>query len=1158
MSRMTCCSCASGSGWLPACRSPFLLFFVSLFFLLLAPSSFESQAATTNCFSGSPQPQVQMLFLSFSQATLAPVASGIYQGGIMIGQLYAPSQSSYPPGIYIPKGTDLSTLLAVYAGSSTNFVVSGLTGYEPNLYASNRSTPSNAGISVGGFFSDDELRYFSSTALFTRAEEVFELAVLTRFAISKIRVQNVGIQNAATISSPRQAKFSEYFLNRVGMVNGASWWWVLATDDYFTTPVISYLKSLIISGYSLSFLKNYFQHTTGPLFMTSFNSAQVTEYVNTDLNHGLLYYSSTNPQVFDTDSKFASFAYDKWVRPSVYANVGKIYQLYQYGNIELTAVIASAVGIRLGLMLPATSPCSSGTFFTLLTGANVAISVDMDDIHIGGFTGKCSSNVDPACSCNQGGRTVWIYQLLSNAHMLDQNYTVSTSDSKCYFENEDIPIPLLVSFFSFSSGDLTTYNVTMDYVQQLLDSFGVIPRTASNAAIYFTLLNVTINQAAQEASYSQIVFSQYPGSVMVGVITTSLANYIGNQLLGIGMLTPAGASTITTYNEYSISVFPLPSSTVWFALSVPIQGSINAGDSTHNYCVPTNIIETNISGLSTPISSARTFWNCPSGFLPPGFTDTSSQYGTSWSSEISTLIPGYYSSVTSLFVGFLQTNPNASLYLYFSDFALSYNSVLSDFQTASVDVQERMYTITNLPQWNGNVSKVTVASPLLKAFQTVSNSSQWTPQHLIMFTSLLLLREAAQHASNFSAAVLSKTIYDEQSFDLLGLPLVYSSKSCSSSSIALGSAVCMGTKNDGAANAHFISMRQVIDINSIVVYPEAFASTPKTETTVTPIETHYPVYNPSTTTAAPTQIPVLSGSNKAFLALVIVFVVLSALLGLGFLGWHLFLAYRKRGFRSPQGNRPVTCVVFAFGDALSRIEKSKGRRAAEVARENLEHIVREAVKAHGLYEVVNTGGCIQAVTEDAYKAVQCCVAAQTESAKIEVQISMGVSTSLLAVKPPAEGRPRTYRGWSMTEALRIATEISNGLIVVSDKTWYAMKKSEAIKLLVPRVHRRRLLDTLTANSARHELFLDEFYIIVPPALRDEYHDTSSDFDMPDPSELLIKYFSRMGAAERASPLQSLSQSWSLPIPSRDQFDTDEEYCNAVLQQLLQELLSEQP
>jgi len=560
-----------------------------------------------------------MFLLSDNSGGLFHTSNDMFHTGIMVGNYFInpPVVARYKP-IWVPENADLSNIIPTYMTSPYVYFAVGISGYEANLGTTTTSSAiSNPIVSVGGYFSGDELRFFSQTAFYTRAEEVLELAVLTRFAISKVRVQNAGIQNAATLRSPKQGKFSEYFLNRMGMVNGVSWWWVLATDDYFTTPVITYLRSLIVSAYSEGLLKSYFQHVTGPLFVTSFSANLVTDYVTFYINHGLLYYSSTNPIYSDRAYSISDAVGTAWnaVNKNYYPVNKSTYYPQCYG-IVVAAFIASATALQLGVMLPESTACLRKVFVSLLLGTNSAISVDVSDMHIGGFTGMCTSNVDPACSCNQGGRSVWIYRLNANAHLIDQNYFFATSDSKCYFENEDIPVPLMVSFFTFTSGDLTTYNVTMDYAQQLLNSFGVVPRTASNAAIYFSLLNVTIKQDDQQGSYTTMVYSSYPGSVMVGVITTTLANYIGNQLLGIGMLTPVGGSTVATYNEYSISVFPLPSSTVWFALSVPIQGRSNAGDSSHNYCVPTNIIEANISGLSTPISSARTYWNCPSGFLP--------------------------------------------------------------------------------------------------------------------------------------------------------------------------------------------------------------------------------------------------------------------------------------------------------------------------------------------------------------------------------------------------------------------------------------------------------------------------------------------------------------------------------------------------------------
>lgn len=163
--------------------------------------------------------------------------------------------------------------------------------------------------------------------------------------------------------------------------------------------------------------------------------------------------------------------------------------------------------MNLATVLHSGQGCSPKMCKNTLIGPSSSIAMDLYDIHLGFLTGECSSTEDPACSCNQAGRAVWLCNSIDNTPQ-PLNYVFTTSDSKCFFENEDIPVPVTATFVSYTSRDLTAYATTADYTLKLLNAFGTVPRTATRAATDFHVYSFSIDPSEEVSSYPSAVYFQ--------------------------------------------------------------------------------------------------------------------------------------------------------------------------------------------------------------------------------------------------------------------------------------------------------------------------------------------------------------------------------------------------------------------------------------------------------------------------------------------------------------------------------------------------------------------------------------------------------------------------------------------------------------------------
>eukprot|EP00796_Vickermania_ingenoplastis_P000303 gene302-biopygen276 len=255
--------------------------------------------------------------------------------------------------------------------------------------------------------------------------------------------------------------------------------------------------------------------------------------------------------------------------------------------------------------------------FLLGPGAVRSWTIGTDYV-LGGYSGECapgsSAAANSGCSCNQGGRTAWLYQvtLASSAPKYKKiaaasgNSSLSIPQSKCYMEAADLPVPLLVTVLESSGSSLDLSGITGlgDLGKSVAARMGYIPRTESRPAIQLVVNSFT----STSDNYVTNIAADQMISVVAGIASQTVK--LGS-FLQFGILRPSEAADFE-YNTKMFHVTPTCIRTIYSSLGIPIEAAAPPGEAYH-YCVPSAF---SIPRPSTDsyVASARSFWNCPLSF----------------------------------------------------------------------------------------------------------------------------------------------------------------------------------------------------------------------------------------------------------------------------------------------------------------------------------------------------------------------------------------------------------------------------------------------------------------------------------------------------------------------------------------------------------------
>lgn len=278
----------------------------------------------------------------------------------------------------------------------------------------------------------------------------------------------------------------------------------------------------------------------------------------------------------------------------------------------------------------------------------------------------------------------------------------------------------------------------------------------------------------------------------------------------------------------------------------------------------------------------------------------------------------------------------------------------------------------------------------------------------------------------------------------------------------------------------------------------------------------------------------------------------------------------------------LTCVVFSFGEDVSRIRENLGKKEGRRARRVLERVVCAAMKEHGLHEGENTGCLITAFTNNSYAAVQCCVKVEEavkalalptvgEEAKGDdyeisaarrgrrgeeeaARIRMGVSSGEVRIVQQVK-RAASFRGRCVVEATRVATEINPGFIIVASSAWFALSEAEVKTLGGATKFVRYVQDVVILH---YKQVRTEVMVVNRFPTRSEHVEAGNTIVVLDPLRSIQSCLNKVRASKRRHLLKALCRSWGSPKPHVYKNFTDDDHCDELLKELLESVYPRAP
>eukprot|EP00796_Vickermania_ingenoplastis_P002591 gene2591-1610_t len=623
---------------------------------------------------------------------------------------------------------------------------------------------------IGSYFKGDIPRHWNDLTYLTRSSELLEAMMAIRYAIIVLRTKRIAFSTADAVwAGPQQLRYLTNFVKAVGYQKGVDYVLYdgkfssfqagmpqaqLLFDFAVTFPPL-YLKSTLFinlvtlsSSYNYGKLQAYYSTAELPtgfsqrLFMTN------TNHIAKDLNHAYIQnhflsnwkacYSSTTHTIQDNDPYAQIYSVAGWI-------VGSMTARAVQGLVSTGAA------------------CSSTHLQQYLLGPGVSASWTIgEDFRVATFSGMCdteqsSTTQRSGCQCNQGGRSVWLYEIAlgsragaAPSNIESMNYSLSVSEASCYFAEQDIPVPLLLSLLTCPTCSGT--GVTLDYAQRVVEAVGVVQQSRQRSSIEIKLNEIQLTSPTDAASVRAYLSSRRLGVAVTGVGSDALPleNTLKLSLLQYSLTNLANAP----YREDAVTVYPNLGPSIYNALAIPIQETAPPG-AAYYYCSPTAFQLADDGGYVSP---ARRYWKCPLSFytfrpsegaadLDDAIYDLEAVAGNSTDTEASlratapprrrkpslglqhgklTVVYGSFKAYRPAPVAdFLAANTNSHVAMLFPDFMLVYDDFLTYFQKTKVtrDVQR-------LPRVVEHPATTTTSTPIM-------NSANWMA--LLVLIALLCL-----------------------------------------------------------------------------------------------------------------------------------------------------------------------------------------------------------------------------------------------------------------------------------------------------------------------------------------------------------------------------------------------------------------------------------
>ncbi|EAN78995.1 expression site-associated gene 4 (ESAG4) protein, putative [Trypanosoma brucei brucei TREU927] len=1036
----------------------------------------------------------------------------------------------------------------------------------------------------------DEVRGWNPHFYYPSVEPKAELLALIRYAVVFLRLRRVGFMYLkGTNFGDSSYTFTEQVMSMMGYklcgtfaidgnVNER------IGDDVFDKEWEKFVKTrpqaVLLFGSPHDITKKFIHyllredHHTADAFVLTTSSSQTfllntwkeaLEETNTELKPGQLIITGTGPLAGDTRYKIIQRFREEMTK---YLNTNENWGGFakpehfdtNHNSGELM-VLGWLAGEMLMRALVDTISLTNRTLFRLSLYNQRRYLID--DMVIGDFGGECGSAAQlqgAVCRCNQGGSVVYMKEVVGKYHLeAVEEGLLTWGTTRCFSTGIRVYAPL--------SGLVIL--ISDNHVVQRANSLyfsGAVTLTGNdhigdNDRLFFHSLNSSYSGAAKDLNDT---LDERIVSAVFGVVTNEVLTTPGVIFFDPMVVFPQ----VSTFKRNVIHFFP--------TLTQELYVLAQYFSRLTNHIAHTIIRSDEAAEVAEVLSMSLMTFGASLGsrvLLNEHVSDIHMEH-LKHGGDV--FILGLTTPDVKTISKYLDTHPQARVFITFTDLLLYYEELKLEFSVTANAKAQRLLFATSLPHWADNSS---TSETIIAYHEAVPDPSQWSPMSLRGFAIARVMQTLLLPMKKVSSSLLSDEIFWQTSFvidDMRYGP--FSDSDCIANGVQL-SGNCVW--NYGATDISVWSFGRVLD-----------PTFPVMQEPVTPSIVYKKIRVQ------------LSSSQVAGIIIGLVFALL-LFVTLGVALYCTISNKRDNELAPRQSTDPVTLIFTDIESSTAQWATYPDIMTEAVAAHH--RMIRQLVLKHDCYEVKTIGDSFMIACQDPFKAVQLAADLQLmflhndwgtdaldnfyrefEEANAKedneytsptacldsevycrlwsgLRVRIGIHTGLCDIRHDEVTKGYDYYGPTTNMAARTESVANGGQVLLTHATYMSLSESQRHQVDVTALGPVQLrgvpqpvqLYQLNAVPGRTfvALRLDHDYYFEDgnETTNSTSENSSSRVELSESAQMIMSSLQMLLATfkgqQREKLLMPYCERWRVPLPRTNTEEWNDEYCREVIHRI---------
>eukprot|EP00796_Vickermania_ingenoplastis_P011459 gene11459-biopygen8322 len=402
-------------------------------------------------------------------------------------------------------------------------------------------------MNIGSFTEGMTYRVWNPLSYFTQSDDFIQSALSVRYAVTELRLRRLALLNVAAYGTDGNDMQAAY-LKSAGYAESTEYVKIdTSSSGAYNTFQSFNAQAAMLLDYDNTFVSKLLKDSTQGsivMFTGSYSTSTLMSQITSNLAYSAqkLFIAFPNQMASETSLNYIK-VFNSQFSAANRESLSATDPVQQLLSVAGWLVGTMAVSIFQAMDKSGFACNPAGLQNYLLGSGAVRTWTVGTDYVLGGYSGECASGSSGAansgCSCNQGGRTAWLYQvtLASSAPSTTRSprrrgTRACPSLSPCYMEAADLPTPLLITVLESSGSSLDLSGITDlgTLGKSMVSSMGYIPRTESRGAIQLVVNSMTSTSDTDVTTTAQ----NTKMSVVTGIAsqTVQLIAFCSSVLLG--------------------------------------------------------------------------------------------------------------------------------------------------------------------------------------------------------------------------------------------------------------------------------------------------------------------------------------------------------------------------------------------------------------------------------------------------------------------------------------------------------------------------------------------------------------------------------------------------------------------------------------------------